>query len=115
MRSIVRWHAFPFSTDMRKYFFKGIRVLTIFSLVNIGLTQGSQQPKYAKGKYEAEADSIRKENLAPKRMDSVSKSQSDKMPVIQPDTTKNTPMPAMEPDKNQHMPVKELSDTTKKK
>jgi len=100
---------------MRKYVFRGIRVLTIFCLVNIGLTQGGQQQKYPKGKYEARADSIRKESLAPKRKDSAAKAPPDKMPTIQPDTSKDTHMPNMVPDKSQHMPVKELSDTTKKK
>ena len=72
-----------------------------------------QQPNYPKSKYEARADSLRKENLAPRRVDSVPKSQTEKMPV-KSDSSRDR-MPVIEPEKNQHMPVKELSDTTKRK
>jgi hypothetical protein len=78
-------------------------------------TPNSSQPKYPKGRYEDRADSIRKENLAPRRSDSVLKSSNDKMPVISNDTNKNPHMPNMQPENNQHMPVKELSDTTRRK
>jgi hypothetical protein len=72
--------------------------------------------QHAKGNYQSQADSLRKEHLRPRRADTVRESPTDRMPVLKSDSNNNDPrMPKAAPKANDRMPVKELSDTSNKK
>lgn len=89
-------------------------MLSFCLFLQFNIFAGSQQQNYPQGRYSNRADSLRKDNLTPRRDDSVQKSQSDKQPVLKSDSFKDSPKPVKEPEKSQHNPAIELSDTIKR-